>query len=97
MSPLFVTAESRERTAPGDPAANRELADRLFGLAGRVEGFLDDRTEDLSFEDYDALRETETKLLAFGNLLMASDTDALLRETIRTAADQLKNVRRRIS
>lgn len=96
MSPLFVTAESRERSAPGDPVADRVMVDQLFGLAGQIEDFLDERTEELSFEDYDALRETETKLLAFGNLLMSSDTNALLREAIRSAANQLKHTRCRL-
>ncbi|TWT86722.1 hypothetical protein Mal64_35510 [Pseudobythopirellula maris] len=96
MSPLFVTAESRERPAPGDPAANRVVADRLLRLAGRVEDFLDGATETLCFEEYDALRETETKLRAFANLLVTRDTDHFLRDELSVASEVLEHLRDRL-
>lgn len=96
MSPLFVTTENRGRPAPGDPEANRVRAGRLFELAGQIEALMEAFTEELSFEDHDALREAEVKLLAFGNPLMASDPVAFLPGETRLSSDLIEPFRDRL-
>lgn len=97
MSPLFVSAESRERDALGDPGRRKAYAKRLFSLAEQIEEFLQERTEDLNFGEYDDLREYETKLLAFGNLLSVSRASEFLEEELRIADDHFAYIRQRIS
>lgn len=69
----------------------------LFGLAKEIADFADEHSEDLNIEDYGALLEYETKLLAFGNLLCVSDQDAFLEEEIEEATDYLEATRQQIA
>ena len=92
MSPLFTQPQGgRERHAP---AARK--AETLFDLAKEIADLANDETERLSFEEYADLMECETKLLAYGNLLMVPDRDAFLKEAIEGAADLLAFMRERI-
>ena len=72
------------------------VVDTLFCLARKIEDFLNDHTEELDIGQYDELRECETKLLAFGNLLSAFNRDAFLQDEIVQAADCLGYIRQRI-
>lgn len=95
MSPLFVTAESRERSALGDPIASRIVADRFLKLAERVGYFLDEATELLCFEQYDALRESEIRLLALAELLQHNDSQGFLETELAAASDRLQQLMQR--
>lgn len=67
----------------------------LFGLAKEIADFADEETEHLSYEDHTALLEYETKLLAFGNVLGASNRKAFLQEEINEAMDCLEQLKKK--
>jgi len=81
------------------PTAARRTptTETLFGLAKEIADFADEQTEHLNFEDYAALMEYEAKLLAFGNVLSASNQQTFLEEEIGEAMDCLEHLRQRIS
>jgi hypothetical protein len=89
MSPLFVTAEGRGRSAPTDRA--RELRK----LAQRVDHYLMNHSEELGYGEYADLEELRSRLVAFAELLSARDLDRFLKTEIDMGGEHFGYVKTR--
>ena len=69
----------------------------LFRLARELDTFASEQTEQLDFETYAALCESEVRPLAYGNLLSSTTPVEMLREELVVAESLLKDLRRHMT
>lgn len=72
-------------------------AAQLFELADELAAFGNAWTEKQSFEDYDSLREQESKLVAYANLLSTFNIDGFLDDEITASVRLMQMLLNRLA
>lgn len=80
-------SQSASKTVPEESTSRKPavVIAQLLDLAQKIDDFADEQTECLSFDDYSALCEQQTKLMAYANLLGNFDADSFLRDELLQA------------
>lgn len=78
-------------STPANPAPT--LAPDLFGLADEIDRFMDERSEDLSHEDWEALTESATQLRTLANVFVVADQLAYTTIAMAEAHGLLRQLR----